>query len=92
VVNFAGEVTIMSAQKLCDDAQEKPKVIGRERERHIYANQGLSTENETWATDIRAARKKSRKEERARKRREKKENSAKQNTRRTQLVMALQVA
>jgi hypothetical protein len=77
VVNFAGEATIMSAQGLCDDAQERPKVIGR-RKREADANQGLSTENETWAADIRAAREKSRKEERARarKRREKKESSA----------------
>ena len=75
VVNFAGEATIMSAQELCDDAQDKPKVIGR-RKRVANANQRISTENETWAADIRAARERSRKEERARKRREKKESSA----------------
>jgi hypothetical protein len=75
VVNFAGEAAVMSAQELCDDAQDKPKVVGR-RKRVANANQRISTENETWAADIRAARGRSRKEERARKRREKKESSA----------------
>jgi hypothetical protein len=27
VVNFAGEAIIMSAQELCDDAQDRPKVM-----------------------------------------------------------------
>jgi hypothetical protein len=40
VANFAGEATVMSAQELCDDAQDKPKVIGR-RKRVANANQRL---------------------------------------------------
>jgi hypothetical protein len=44
VANFAGEATVMSAQELCGDAQDKPKVIGR-RKRVANANQRISTEN-----------------------------------------------
>ena len=59
VVNFAGKAEVMSAQALCEDAQDKPKVVGRrisEKAVGATTSPGVRTENEIWAAAIKAER------------------------------------
>ena len=77
IVDFAGKVEVMNAQELCQDAQEKPKVVGRKACGRARSQQP-STENEVWAAEIKAERmrlKRARKREKARKARLKSKNA-----------------